>query len=333
MKRASSLILVAVLLLATTISGFAFSDITEATPNAKEIQAMGEKEYLAGYTDGSFKPDGKITRAEFVTMVNKAKGFEPGVVSVFFTDVPETEWYYTFVKAGLQAGYFTGYEDNTFRPMNNITREEVCTMLAQVEGLEYTVSEDDIAKIEIKDEISNYAVPFVKQCIAYGLMDLNADGTFRSKELATRAEVAVACYRVLEKAGAWEEVVEEEEPVVGGGGGGFSGGVTDEKETVEISAKQEAQLNALVRCLEEKLLVHSELNADQKKILEMGYNGIKEFLGDRSYDIQGNAEKARRIYNRLSSQEQTDLENIVSKEAFPYGLMTADLLDLKDYFF
>ena len=132
MKRASCLILVAVLLLATTISGFAFSDITEATPNAKEIQAMGEKEYLAGYTDGSFKPDGKITRAEFVTMVNKAKGFEPGIVSVFFTDVPETEWYYTFVKAGLQAGYFTGYEDNTFRPGEPLTRAQAAKLIYEV---------------------------------------------------------------------------------------------------------------------------------------------------------------------------------------------------------
>ena len=44
MKRASSLLLIAVLLLATTISGFAFSDITETTPGAKEIQALAEKE-------------------------------------------------------------------------------------------------------------------------------------------------------------------------------------------------------------------------------------------------------------------------------------------------
>ncbi|MBO4991930.1 MAG: S-layer homology domain-containing protein [Firmicutes bacterium] len=332
MKRASSLLLIAVLLLATTISGFAFSDITETTPGAKEIQALAEKEYLAGYKDGTFRPDGNITRAEFVTMVNKAKGYEPGVVGVYFTDVPETAWYYTFVKAGLQAGYFTGYKDNTFRPQNNITREEVCTMLAQIEELAYTVTEEELAKIEIKDEISAYATTFVKQCIAAGLMDLAEDGTFRAKELATRTDVAVACYRVLEKAGAFEEVTEVPGEEIGGGGG-MGGGAVGGDEGIQITAKQEKQLNALVRCLEEKLLDHPDLNAAEKEILQMAHDGIVKFLADRTYDIQTNANSARRKYNRLPSSEQEQFQNIVSNVTFDYGLTTADLIELKDYFF
>jgi len=330
MKRASSVLLIAVLLLATTISGFAFSDIKETTPGAKEIEALAEKNYLAGYTDGTFRPNGHINRAEFVTMVNKAKGFEPGVVGVYFTDVPENAWYYTFVKAGLQAGYFTGYKDNTFRPFQNISREEVCTMLAQVEELKYTVTEEELAKVRIKDEVSPYAQTFVKQCVAAGLMDLDADGSFRAKEKATRTDVAVACYRVLEKAGAFDEVPVDPEIEGGGiGGGGIGGG----DEGITITAKQEKQLNALVRCLENELLDHEELNAKQKEILQMAYDGIKAFLKDRTYDIQGNAQKARRIYNQLSDSEQNKLQDVVTGEAYDYGIMADDLIELKEYFF
>lgn len=329
MKRVISVVLMVVLVLAGTVSGFAFTDITETTPGAKEIQAMGEKGYLAGYTDGTFKPEGKITRAEFVTMIDKAKGFEPGVAGVYFTDVPETQWYYTFVKAGLQAGFFVGYPDNTFRPMNNITREEACVMIAQVEELKYTVTEADMAKIEIKDEISSYAVPFVKQCIAAGLMDLEEGNTFRARELATRKDVAVACYRVLEKAGVWNEVPEEE--LAGGGmGGGSMGGSSG---SGEISAVQEGKLNKLVACLENDLTDHEDLNSTQKQVLQMVQDGIEEYLNDRNYDVDRNANEARQIYNTLSESEKEELENIVSNKAFDYGVSTSDLLDLKEFFF
>lgn len=339
MKRASSLLLIVGLLVTATISGFAFSDVTETTFGAKEIQALTEKNYLAGYTDGTFRPGGYITRAEFVTMVNKAKGFEPGVAGVYFTDVPENAWYYTFVKAGLQAGYFTGYTDNTFRPFRQISREEVCTMLAQVEELNYKVTQEELAKVAITDAVSPYAQTFVKQCVAAGLMDLEKDGSFRAKEKATRTDVAVACYRILEKAGAFSEDFKEPEQngENGGNGGsgssGGSGGGTSDNQGITISAKQEKQLKDMVRCLENDLLNHKDLNEKQKEILGIAYDGIQSFLKDRTYDIKGNADKARKIYSGLSESDQNQLQNVVQSEAFAYGISTADLLNLKDYFF
>jgi len=331
MKKVSSVILIMVLVMASTISGFAFTDITETTTGAKEIQAMGEKSYLAGYPDGSFRPEGKITRAEFVTMIDKAKGFEPGVAGVYFTDVPETEWYYSFVKAGLQAGFFVGYPDNTFRPMNNISREEVCVMIAQVEDLRYVVTEAELAKIEIKDEISSYAIPFVKQCIAAGLMDLEDGNTFRAKELATRKDVAVACYRVLEKAGAWNEVPEKE--LAGGAmGGGAVGG--DSTGSGGISAAQEGKLEKLVVCLDEDLVNHEDLNATQKQVLQMVRDGIEEYLENRNYDnVDRNANEAREIYNTLSESQKEQLQNAVTDAAYEHGVSSSDLLDLKEFFF
>ena len=342
MKRGCSFILVVVLVMMTTISGFAFSDVSETTNGAREINALADKNYLTGYKDGSFRPNGNITRAEFVTMINKAKGFEPGVVSVNFTDVPETAWYYTFVKGGLQAGYFTGYADNTFRPFNNITREEVCAMIAQVEKLDLTVSETSMAAITINDRVSNYATTFVKPCVAAGLMDLAATGNFRATENATRTDVAVACYRILEKTGAFNETTpgngETTDSAINGGGtsgGGTSGGSSggSNNQPTEITAAQEKQLQNLIRCIDDDLLKDEQLGSVQKQILEMARDGMQKFLADRSYDIKANAKKARQLYNSLSDAEQEKFQNVVSNAAFDYGISTGDLLDLKYYFF
>lgn len=333
MKKYLALWMIVTMLFSTTVYSFAFSDVVDGAQGADEINTLAEKNILAGYTDGTFRPEGTINRAEFVTMINKVKGYEPGVVGVYFSDVKETDWFYTFVKAGLQAGYFTGYGDNTFRPFNFITREEVCTMIAQVEELNFAISEEEINAIKIEDEISGYAEIFVKECIAAGLMDLDENGCFRAKELATRKEVAIACYRIMTKA---ETSADDQEEISGGGIG--SVGETEEKEDVDnkeiiISVKQEKQITSLIRCIEESLLIRNDLNDDGKTILSIASNGMKQFLDDRTYDIYGNAKKARKIYNSMSEIEQERFQRIVSEEAYLYGITTSDLLDLKDYFF
>lgn len=332
MRRMTAVLFVVVLVLSMSSFAFAATDVPETHPANKEITTLLEKGYLAGYKDGTFRPDGNITRAEFVTMVNKAKGYEPGVVGVYFTDVPETAWYYTFVKAGLQAGYFTGYKDNTFRPQNNITREEVCTMLAQIEELEYTVTEEELAKIEIKDEVSAYATTFVKQCIAAGLMDLAEDGTFRAKELATRTDVAVACYRVLEKAGAFEEVTEVPgEEIVGGGGMG--GGAVDG----DVEAPSKATITKLTKALtalRNEIINDPSLNSTQKDIVTMVGDGIDQYLKDYSFDVQSYAENAKRKFKGMSESAQEDLINVINSVLInaPYYLDTSDLVEMRQYF-
>lgn len=57
----------------------------------KQINGWIDKGLAKGYPDGSFKPDYSITRAEFITLVNKSFGFT-GSAPVHFTDVSSTDW-------------------------------------------------------------------------------------------------------------------------------------------------------------------------------------------------------------------------------------------------
>ncbi|MGI6145014.1 MAG: S-layer homology domain-containing protein [Peptococcia bacterium] len=95
---------------------------------------------VAGYPDGSFKPDQSITRAEFVAIVNRVFNYTQKAV-VQFTDLSPEEWYIDDLAKAVAAGYINGYPDGTFRPEQTITRQEVAAILTQIFSLEGTTEE------------------------------------------------------------------------------------------------------------------------------------------------------------------------------------------------
>lgn len=77
---------------------------------------------IDGYQDGSFRPYGRITRAQFAKM---AVGFFETTTEEYqgyYTDVPENAWFTEYVEAASRVGLIQGFEDGTYRPDTNITR-------------------------------------------------------------------------------------------------------------------------------------------------------------------------------------------------------------------
>lgn len=106
----------------------AFSDIEDHW--AKEwIKNALDLGFVSGYEDGTFRPDRTITRAEFSTLLNKAMHIET-TDKISFSDVNEGEWFYKEVQKSVAVGFFSGYENNTFRPNNPIKREEVAKVVS-----------------------------------------------------------------------------------------------------------------------------------------------------------------------------------------------------------
>lgn len=97
---------------------------------AKEwIESAVDLGFVSGYEDGTFKPERTITRAEFSTMLNNAIQIEI-TEKLNFSDVRESDWFYNEIQKSVAAGFFSGYENNTFRPNNPIKREEVAKVVA-----------------------------------------------------------------------------------------------------------------------------------------------------------------------------------------------------------
>lgn len=146
------------------------------------------KGYISGYSEGIFKPDNKITRAEFTKIVNRVFGYS-NVATIKFSDVKPGAWYYNEVAIGVANGYIEGNPDNTFLPDAYITREEACKIVGtilnkKVEG--NTSFTDDM-------KISDWAKEFVKGLTEDGIIQ-GFKNEFKPKDNLTRAEAVKILY-------------------------------------------------------------------------------------------------------------------------------------------
>lgn len=92
------------------------------------INAAADKGIVNGYEDGSFRPDNNITRAEFAKIIAKLTEKEVHEKSAGFSDA-KGHWAEAYIAVLAEKGVITGYEDNTFRPDNPITRAEAVAII------------------------------------------------------------------------------------------------------------------------------------------------------------------------------------------------------------
>ncbi len=110
-----------------------FTDVNEGDWYNNAISTLTNAKILDGYPDGTFQPNGKITRAEFTKIA--ASFFEKtGATENPFTDVSEEDWFYSYVLNGYESGIISGYPDGTFRPNDNITRAEAMAIVNRTIG-------------------------------------------------------------------------------------------------------------------------------------------------------------------------------------------------------
>ena len=106
-----------------------YSDVNEGQWFNAAISTLSNAGILNGYNDGTFRPNGKITRAEFATMASRFFEYADTAGDNPFSDVSEDSWYYKFVMAASEMGLINGYPDGTFGPGKLITRAEAVTIV------------------------------------------------------------------------------------------------------------------------------------------------------------------------------------------------------------
>ncbi len=152
--------------------------------------------FVSGYDDGTFKPNRTVTRAEFSTLLNKA--MQIGISrEISFSDVSANDWFYKEVQKSLAAGFFSGYDDNTFKPNNPIKREEVAKVVA---GAITTGNVDGEGASLLKDynSIQNWAKVSVNTVYNKGYILGYPDKTYMPAKPLTRAEAVKIIYDIIE---------------------------------------------------------------------------------------------------------------------------------------
>lgn len=158
------------------------------------ITQWQSKGLIQGYEDGTFKPGNTITRAEFVTLMNNAKGFwSEG--SINFSDVKNGSWFYSAVARAVAAGYVKGYSDGSFKPNNTITRAEAAMMIANTAKL--SANEAGAYRFTDIGSIPVWARGSVGAVVAAGYMTGYPDGSFDANASISRAEAVSSLNRML----------------------------------------------------------------------------------------------------------------------------------------
>lgn len=107
-----------------------FSDVPKGYWAANYIGYMQQFGIITGYSDGNFRPDAPVTRAEFAAIASRFEKLTEGSKS--FADVPDTYWAARYINFAATRGWVTGYSDGTFKPENPITRAEVAAVTCRL---------------------------------------------------------------------------------------------------------------------------------------------------------------------------------------------------------
>lgn len=178
------------------ITANAFNDSFSDTHNhwaETDIEEWAEKGLVKGGGDDNFSPDAAITRAEFITLINRAfRNIEKS--NVQFSDVKPSSWYEDEIAKGYAAGFIAGYGGGIIMPENSITRAEAAVMLFRILKLDFN-GEDVFDYFNDASEIPAWAREAVGAVAAGGYMNGDAAGDFHPNDPATRAEAVAILSR------------------------------------------------------------------------------------------------------------------------------------------
>ncbi|TDF95416.1 DUF2252 family protein [Paenibacillus piri] len=158
--------------------------------SVKDLVQLGA---INGYPDGTFKPDNRITRAEFVTVVVKAFKLQQQT-GKSFADT-RGHWAQEAISTAAAIGIVDGYDDDAFGPDDLITREQVAAIAVRAARIE--LASKDISFTD-RSEVSEWARAALAAAAAKGLINGYEEGTVRPKANTTRAEAAAIVLRALQ---------------------------------------------------------------------------------------------------------------------------------------
>ncbi|MDQ6417910.1 S-layer homology domain-containing protein [Paenibacillus sp. LHD-117] len=153
--------------------------------------------FVSGYSDGTFQPERKVTRAEFTVMLAKALDLAPGQRTAFADDAGLPEWARGYIAAAADEGWISGYADGTFQPNRLMSREEMTVVAMRAAELPaITEAGTDFSDDET---ISDWARGFVAAAVKQGIVAGKDDGTFQPGSDSTRAQAVTVIRRLFEK--------------------------------------------------------------------------------------------------------------------------------------
>ncbi|MTJ14906.1 S-layer homology domain-containing protein [Anabaena sp. UHCC 0187] len=176
-----------------------FTDVQSNYWASQFIQELSKRNIIAGFPDGSFRPEEAVTRAQFAAMLNKAFSKSAQRQSIRFNDVATNYWAYNAIQQSYVTGFLSGYPGNRFEPNQAIPRQQVLVSLAN--GLNYSPSANISTTLQYFNDAANiadYARSPIAAAVEKRLVVNYPNVKFLNPTTnATRAQVAAFIYQAL----------------------------------------------------------------------------------------------------------------------------------------
>lgn len=177
-----------------------FTDIKESDWFYQAVKFALEKGLFKGTSETSFSPNESMTRAMLVTVLHRLEGLPEISAENNFTDVKDKEWYTDAILWASENSIVKGYGDGLFGTNDDISREQVATILmrfAKLQGLD-TSKRADFSDYSDASKISSWAQDAMEWANAYNLIKGRSATSLAPQSTATRAEVASILQRFVE---------------------------------------------------------------------------------------------------------------------------------------
>lgn len=185
-----------------------FTDVPQDLWARPYIEALAARGIVSGFPDGTFKPGGAITRAEFAALLQKAFEQQPKLTAPNYKDVSANFWALPAIQESVKTGFLRGYPRNIFQPNQPISRVQTIVALASGLGLKPTPAPQEVLKTyQDANLIPNYATAPVSAATKAGIV-VNYPNTnvLNPNRNASRSEVAALVYQAMVQAGKVEAI-------------------------------------------------------------------------------------------------------------------------------
>lgn len=170
-----------------------------------DVEYMASRNYVQGVGDKTFAPEDKITRAEYITILDRALNFEI-TDGDSYADVAQDQWYAPYVATAKANGLLNGLPtDDGFKPEQPITRQEMALFtynaIQKIGKNDEWLKDmpDDYAKFTDTDSVSDWAEEALKYLIKTGIIKGTSETTVSALDNATRAQGAVILKRFMQQ--------------------------------------------------------------------------------------------------------------------------------------
>ena len=176
-----------------------FTDVEENGWYHTGVDFMVRNGFMNGVADDEFDVNGSLTRAQLVTILYRIAGEPESTATNPFADVADGQWYTNAVIWAAENGIVKGVNTTTFAPNDQITREQIATILFRYAKAEKV--EGKLAGFPDAEKVSDYAADAMAWAVEQGLINgiSESDGKtyLAPQETATRAQIAVILMRYL----------------------------------------------------------------------------------------------------------------------------------------